>query len=54
MEKEEIFNHPSRKFLQNWKSLGIDNLFSMFCVKNPMYKIWTMATNFDKPERKPL
>ena len=32
--KEEIFNHPSRKFLQAWKANGIDHLFQIFRMKN--------------------
>lgn len=48
--KDEIRNHPSRKFLQAWKELGVDNLLSVFCVKNGRATTWTMESNFDKTE----
>lgn len=46
--KEEIFNHPSRKFLQAWKEMKIDNLLKIFRMKNCSAVTWTMQTNFDK------
>lgn len=49
--KEEIFNHPSRKFLQAWKEMGIDNLLQILVMKNCEAVTWTMQTNFD--EKKP-
>lgn len=48
--KEEIFSHPSRKFLQAWKDLGIDDLLRVFRMKNGKAVTWTMETNFDKKE----
>lgn len=48
--KEEIFKHPTRKFLQVWKENGIDGLLQIFCLKNGIATQWTMATNFDKKE----
>ena len=50
--KNEIFNHPSRKFLQPWKEKGIDGLLQIFRMKNGTAVEWTMATNFD--EKKPV
>lgn len=50
--KAEIFNHPSRKFLQAWKENGIDGLLEIFCLKNGTAVEWTMATNFE--EKKPV
>ncbi len=50
--KDEIFNHPSRKFLQAWKEKGIDGLLQVFSLKNGTAIEWTMATNFD--EKKPV
>lgn len=46
--KEEILNHPTRKFLQAWKEMGIDHLLSIFCLKNGKATTWTMETNFDE------
>ena len=48
--KEEIFNHPSRKFLQAWKENGIDHLLQIFRMKNCEAVTWTMETNFAKKE----
>lgn len=48
--KEEIFKHPTRKFLQAWKENGIDGLLQIFCLKDGIATQWTMATNFDKKE----
>lgn len=48
--REEIFAHPTRKFLQAWKENGIDNLLQMFRMKNCQAVTWTMETNFDKKE----
>lgn len=44
--KKEIYAHPSRKFLQAWTEKGIDNLFSIFIMKNCTAVTWTMDTNF--------
>jgi uncharacterized pyridoxamine 5'-phosphate oxidase family protein len=46
--RDEIFHHPSRKFLQSWKENGIDGLLQIFRLKNGTAVEWTMATNFDK------
>lgn len=48
--KDEIFNHPSRKFLQAWKEKGIDSLLQIFRMKNCEAITWTMETNFVKKE----
>jgi Uncharacterized conserved protein len=48
--KSEIFNHPSRKFLQAWTGNGIDGLLKIFRMKNGSAVVWTMATNFDKKQ----
>ncbi|MBQ4283535.1 MAG: pyridoxamine 5'-phosphate oxidase family protein [Lachnospira sp.] len=50
--REEIFNHPTRKFLQAWKSNGIDNLLQIFRMKNCDAITWTMESNF--AEKKPI
>lgn len=50
--RNEIFNHPSRKFLQAWKENGIDDLLQIFRMKNGTAVEWTMATNF--AEKKPV
>ena len=46
--KNEIYNHPSRKFLQAWKENGIDGLLRIFRLKNGTAVEWTMATNFEQ------
>lgn len=46
--KNEIYSHPSRKFLQSWKDNGIDSLLQIFRLKNGKAVEWTMATNFDE------
>ena len=50
--KDEIYNHPSRKFLQSWKDNGS---FSdpykdliVLSLKNGLATTWTMADNFSK------
>lgn len=48
--KEEIMKHPTRKFLQAWKELGVEHLLSVFCLKNGKATTWTMETNFEKDE----
>ncbi|MDO5558944.1 MAG: pyridoxamine 5'-phosphate oxidase family protein [Oscillospiraceae bacterium] len=45
--REEIFSHPTRKFLQAWKDNGIDKLMKVFIMKNATATTWTMETNFD-------
>ena len=44
--KEEIFAHPTRKFLQAWKDNGIDNLLTVFRMRDAVAVTWTMADNF--------
>ncbi len=48
--REEIFSHPSRKFLQAWKDNGIDDLMQVFVMKDCTAVTWTMATNFEPKE----
>lgn len=50
--KDEICNHPSRKFMQAWKD---NDLFSdphkdliVLNLKNGLATVWTMADNFSK------
>ena len=38
--KEEIFNHPSRKFLQAWKEMGIDNLLQILVIFISLFFIY--------------
>lgn len=49
--REEIFNHPTRKFLQAWKDNGIDDLLKIFVMKNCEAVTWTMETNFAPKEK---
>lgn len=45
--KEEIYNHPSRKFLQVWRENGIsDDILRIFNLRKATAVIWTMETNF--------
>lgn len=46
--KNEIYNHPSRQFLRNWKEQGIDGLLKVFKMKNGEAVVWTLAKNFDE------
>lgn len=48
--REEIFAHPTRKFLQAWKENGIDGLLQIFRMKDCTAVTWTMETNFDPKE----
>lgn len=48
--REEIFTHPSRRFLQAWKEKGIDDLLRVFVMKHGVATTWTMEKNFDKKE----
>ena len=48
--REEIFNHPSRTFLQAWKANGVDKLLKIFCLKDGIATEWTMETNFNDKE----
>lgn len=50
--KQEIFAHPTRKFLQAWKDKGIDGLLTIFRLKNGTAVTWTMAENFSP--KKPI
>lgn len=46
--RNEIFNHPSRQFLQMWKENGIDVMLQIFRMKNGEAVEWTMVKNFDE------
>jgi pyridoxamine 5'-phosphate oxidase len=46
--REEIFAHPSRGFLQAWKTNGVDELLQIFRLKHGTAVEWTMETNFDE------
>lgn len=46
--RKEIFEHPSRQFLQAWKANGIDGLLQIFRLKNGTAVEWTMETNFEE------
>ena len=48
--REEIFNHPTRTFLQAWKANGVDKLLKIFCLKGGRATAWSMETNFDEKE----
>ena len=48
--REEIFAHPTRKFLQAWKANGIDGFLQIFCLKNGVATQWSMETNFDEKQ----
>lgn len=48
--KEEIFAHPTRKFLQAWKENGIADLLQIFVMKHCTAVTWTMETNFASKE----
>lgn len=48
--KEEIYNHPSRKFMEQWRNDGSlndsDNKLIIFSLKHGTIVTWTMADNF--------
>ena len=46
--REEIYNHPTRKFLQAWKENGVEDLLQVFILKNGTAIEWTMENNFDE------
>ena len=53
--KEEISNHPSRKFMQAWKAScatqqDFYNMFSVFILKNGIANVWTFESNFAPKE----
>ena len=48
--QEEIFAHPSRKFLQVWKDQGVEGMLQLFILKNGIATPWTMATNFSEKQ----
>ncbi len=50
--REEIFAHPTRKFLQAWKENGIDNLLEVLIMRNCEAVTWTMQSNFEP--KKPI
>ena len=47
---EEIYAHPTRQFMRDWKEQGLDAKLAVFCLKNGVATTWTMQTNFDKKE----
>ena len=48
--REEIFNHPTRAFLQAWKANGVDKLLKIFRLNDGTATQWTMETNFNEKE----
>ena len=53
--KEEISNHPTRKFMQTWKANcstleDFYKMFSVFSLKNGKANVWTFETNFAPKE----
>lgn len=44
---QEIFDHPSRQFMNEWKDNGIEKSMSIFRLKHGKATIWTMETNFE-------
>lgn len=51
--KEEIYAHPTRKFLQAWREQGIgDDIVRIFVMKKCTAVTWTMETNF--AEKNPI
>lgn len=49
--KDEICNHPTRKFLRDWRENGLKNFyenFIVFSLKHGIATVWTMADNFSK------
>jgi len=46
--REEIYNHPTRTFLQAWTENGIDDLLQVFILKNGTAVEWAMDKNFDE------
>lgn len=48
--KDEICEHPSRKFLKNWRETGAFKDFykdiTVYALKNGTATLWTMAQNF--------
>ena len=50
--KDEIANHPSRAFMQMWKSncataQDFYDMFSVFRLQNGIANVWTFETNFE-------
>ena len=52
--KEEIYEHPTRKFLKSFRESGnlgdFDKTFKVYCLKGGRAVCWTMATNFAPKE----
>lgn len=52
--KDEILNHPTRKFLEPWKeSMSLEDFYKSFVVfrlKGGLATIWTMDKNFEPKE----
>lgn len=49
---EEIYAHPTRKFLQVWKEKGIEAKLQVFVLRNGTAVTWSMETNFS--EKQPI
>ncbi len=47
---EEIYAHPTRQFMRDWKEQGIDTQLAVFRLKDGLASTWTMQTNFDEKE----
>ena len=47
---EEIYAHPSREFLRNWKNQGVDLLLEVYIMSNGTAVEWTMEQNFTEKE----
>lgn len=50
--EKEIYEHPSRQFLRNWKESGASFGLKIFRLKNGTATEWTIQTNFE--EKKPI
>lgn len=44
----EIYNHPSRQFLRNWKANGIEGILKVFIMRHGEAVEWSFDKNFDK------
>ncbi|MGN1115115.1 MAG: pyridoxamine 5'-phosphate oxidase family protein [Candidatus Ornithomonoglobus sp.] len=45
--RREIYEHPTRGFLREWKKKGIGGILQIFRMKNGTAVTWTMESNFD-------
>lgn len=46
--QEEIYSHPSRGFLREWKRLGVEPNLEIYIMKHGTATVWTMERNFDE------